>query len=649
LHRSNDQPVGEFVAKRKKKRKARDASRARRSDARKRRSPTQLKKQGQLRKGADAVPSLQQGPVLVARRLGSGQLLRTQATWPAIVERMSRYSLGEALELIGRISCVVFHAGIDDVGIQRMLCRVFLEDKADIVWNEVINQRERDAQRYGIASTLALFDHATLIAAAKVACLTLHPGEPTIESSMRPLGEAILMLNDIVNKELLPPAPPSEETVESRRAFVYYLFVVGLFQMQDNHVHLFARAFDLFLTDKPALQATSTAYIDLPALAERVTGLGPHALWAILVGYMSHFYLIKADNAHSANAFITKDFFSSGYNFSAQETEAFSRILVRDAGELQSDLKARGSIENLRTFDVLAFESSPLVVDGDRLYCPSPLFLLRRMTTGLYHMLLNSNETKEERDRYQVYVGDLFQDYVHRLLLRVYGQKSGASPRYIDEATINAVLTRNAPKGFTPKKCDGLVVYDDAVVVIETKAKFFRADVRAGDNRDLFFTRLDEICVRGGKQIEATITQIRSGALRSLGVDPASITHFYPVLVSLQDLPVRPPIHDWIAERLRDENVLTDSDIAPFQWMNIGELEVLEIGLREGIDLRVFLDRKMADAWGKRESVNNYMHVRNYPASHSQHNPYLANLYKELDGRAISYFSSRAKTLASGA
>ena len=488
------------------------------------------------------------------------------------------------------------------------------------------------------------FDDVALMTSVKVACLEGTPGEATSQVSYQGFCEALLMLNDLVERTPATPSGADAASQEGQRALVYYLYVSGAAQLQYNEVNLLARTFDLFLTPHPSIYVASGAQLDLPAIVTAQTGLAPQDYWAVLFAILARYYSVNITNAHAVGAWLDRKKYFSGYDLSSQEVDSWLGFVSGDLDTLRRDVSRLYSLTNIRPWHALPLAAAPVVRDGDLAACPILRLLIEKMTTGLYHVLLNAQPEGSARNEFQRYVGDVFQDYVHRLFLRIYGD-AGEVPRYLDAATIDQAVSDgvSAKKGATVPRCDGLLVYDDAIVCIESKANMFPISVRCGDDPDLFFERLDGIYVDAAQQIEATIDCIASGALAGLGIDCSKIRRFFPLIVTLQDFPMRPEIYAFLAQRLADKGLLRRRDTAPFQPIDAEEIEILEVALSEGADLREVLETKMADPWGMGQSFHNYMVVRQEPPATTQRNSYLAGIYRDLTGGAVSYMRSRAK------
>jgi hypothetical protein len=70
-------------------------------------------------------------------------------------------------------------------------------------------------------------------------------------------------------------------------------------------------------------------------------------------------------------------------------------------------------------------------------------------------------------------------------------------------------------------------------------------------------------------QRKPPLVETRSGALETAGIIPAQIVHVFPIIASLQDIPLSPLLRGWISERLEQEGYLQDrvlGDMRSMSW-----------------------------------------------------------------------------------
>jgi len=186
------------------------------------------------------------------------------------------------------------------------------------------------------------------------------------------------------------------------------------------------------------------------------------------------------------------------------------------------------------------------------------------------------------------FIGAVFEDQVRRTLerwislLRQQNRRWHSQASIVTEREILAALSNAGVK--ETKVADFLLVLDRDVIAIETKAKFFSVAARTGTDEEGYFKRLDEIVIRGARQLDATIEHVRAGRLASLGLRPGRVRRVLPVVVSFSDLFISPPFREYVDGRLAEEGVLNDSGdgrchVRPLEVLDCTDMETIEAGL----------------------------------------------------------------------
>lgn len=126
-------------------------------------------------------------------------------------------------------------------------------------------------------------------------------------------------------------------------------------------------------------------------------------------------------------------------------------------------------------------------------------------------------------------------------------------------------------------------------------------------------------------------------------VDGSRMKAVYPVIVTLQDLVLRAPLSDWLHEIIKGEMLLSQKGVRPVQFLDVREAEQLGMSVKDGLDLRVILEKKLSDAWGRKESFTNYTHARNIGVPAELHDAELERRFQELSQQATAFFASYAQ------
>ncbi len=653
------------------------------------------------------------GPFLISERVGAQWIWGIAPSWQVAAERLAPYPLETVLEVVGRISALLRSPSEATLDLQVRICAGLLgETEAAWIHRRLVTWlgTRRREHPDGPVPSVTLFHHLVLPAAVKVACAACTRDRrgaaddglaAAAPRDFAGIGVAILILNDLLDEHTDSPVDYDLDSVEDRLHWVQYAFVGSAVPGTGVTTHVLARAVELFLSAHPALM-NDRDYVDLPAMFTAATGLTVEGYLRVLLAMLSPLFAITPASVAGRGASLPLARLRA-----AGLGEDLDRVLAfvgADVATFRARVGARYPGPRIESHDSLALEQMPVVRFGSHasgsmaalachseenvgveepevLVCHSVGMLQERLTSGLYHTLLNAHAVDDEvgRGRYMRFVGRVFEGYVDRVFRRMYGdvvtappgnghttaggrratgaglargiaespthggtslerRPSGAPtvhPRYFDEAELRAALRQRSRRADHQSLCDGLVVVGDTVLVIEAKARFFAGAARAGEAPGAFRARLEEILVRGARQLHRTVEWLLDGAFTSFGVEPANVSHVLPLIVSLQELPTNLLLRWWLDERLAAEGYLCASEtratIHPLEVLSVADLEWAESGHARGVCLADVLRRKHQDRWGQNHSLSTYAVVRGLAgAAWRDRNPYLERRYNEL-------------------
>lgn len=580
--------------------------------------------------------------------LGYSELVGTNPTWQDLEVCLRQYSLAQVFEAVGRMSVVLESEKVGFFEKQaHLLLGCFEPELGRIIATRLETDRLASLQNPACPPSIAI-DETSLLSVLKAACLTSTPGGAEQQRSLQPLAESLLIVNDLTDRAWITPEGVSLNSPEGIRRWAYYLTVNGLFRHRERQMHAMARMFELYLTDRAHLRDTSSSYLDLPALVTRSTGFRPEEFWSLAFAFMAHFANLAPTELATSQAFINRrKYFGVGYSFTDDQVDRFLSFFGRSLDVVAAEMRQRYTSLELHPFSITPLSASPLVFQGDLVIAPYLPELYNKLTLGLHYFLLDSLPP-ESRQGYLIYIGDVFEDYVAHLMRRAYPERP-RGPRFIDGPALRAAVPGS--RRATPKVCDGLLLYDDAVVLLETKAKILSAPARQGHDEAAFFKKLDEILIRGAAQLHETVRHIREGRLESLGVTADRVRRFYPLIVSLQTLPMASLIpnpdgsllYKWMIQELSDRGVLQDDGVQPLQLMSAGEIEEAEARIVEGDDLKAMLNKKISHPLARVGSFHNFFRTL-LEGDQKPTNHFLRARYEALTGQTVEFFRKHQRS-----
>jgi len=557
-----------------------------------------------------------------------------------VVRRLRPYTLEQVIRFLARIAAAISRESTKERRrtVQLEVSRRIFGSRAERLWAAA-----EKAEGLGYRPDhVVMFHERQLLSLAKVAFLVLpadseqHPvGSDDVDS----LAEALLMINDLIDGDLNHSKNASGDTWSAdatsaasarRRELALYSFANTLFNQQGDAINDLARTELLYFRRHPTLSTTPEA-VDIPEMIERATGMSPFEAWAGLYLLFVFWFSRGMKEADDNEFFFNRHTVFHLLDFTVEEQARIWSLGGRTAAELQAQIRGSFTVEDLRWWDVLAFEQSPLVYFENRAYCLSPSLLQRLASESVQHRLLDrARFCDKERQLFLNYRGRLFEDYVTALLRRVYGD------RLFDEAALRQVLHPGE------RTCDAVITYGSAVIVVECKAALVPLIARQALDIESFEAYLRRTYVEAADQLSDSIARIQVGRYREMGLDPGNITRYYPVVVTM-DLTIDEMTYRQIAESdLIEHRLTTLPQTAPFQSLDVGELESIETAAAHGRSWRELLEAKTADDRTCRISFNNFCFERGERFA-GAHNPYLAEHYEACTARVMAYLRSRGK------
>ena len=186
-------------------------------------------------------------------------------SWDDVASRLTGYGLGQVLATLGGVSAIL-NSSAPVEGQRRIIAKLF--EFPDRVGRDFQAWWDREKPG-GLTDFPLFFTEPQVVAAAKIALLACPPVTQTRAASLQPLGESLLMVGDLLDREDagdLPSAIGTPEafsssfrlTKQEADAFADYLFIdaaAARTQLRDRGVGPDAlRVYDpLPLANKPAV------------------------------------------------------------------------------------------------------------------------------------------------------------------------------------------------------------------------------------------------------------------------------------------------------------------------------------------------------------------------------------------------------------
>ena len=525
--------------------------------------------------------------------LGYKEVYGEEASWDLFKELISGYSLEGICRMLTRLG-ILLHRARMDAETQLQVTRGMFREQEDL--DKVLSAKVELENDRG-KSKVVIFSELQLAAFWKAALLCKDLGDTNDEESYSQLGKALLVINNLMETGSLAQVAPEDDDFTER--WTSFLVSNSLFNVWEFGAHPFARYYDLQFTDRQNLRECGS-YIDLPRMFEETTGVEPLHAWGLLFSIVCNWYLIEDVSDEDAPYAIDLDSYFTNFDFLQDEVDRYLSLCVTSIEDLQTTVREKYSLDDLSPCHVLPLTRHPYVRFENRIYCPILKFGMEKFTTGLHHFFLDPSIPSSQRDRYLTYRGEVFGDYTEQMLDRCYPETSG---RYLALDKIRGKLSG--------KFCDGLVDLGGAIALIETKASLLPLGARSGTDPEKLEKRFKDIFLDAAEQIQATIAALRDGKLTAYGF-PAAASTCYPIILTLEDISLNPVVYREIDRTFTEAGLLHQEGVRPWQCIDVGEFEQIEVALNTGYSLMGLLDAKIGDSVGCYESFTNFAHRREY-------------------------------------
>lgn len=551
--------------------------------------------------------------------------------------RLKLFPLAPLLQLLSRADCTFAFLDVEK------------EDKAQAI---LIHELLTPAQRTDLKAALLrlsgdprrqarhfVFHELQILNAIKLALVHCEDSVPAMPTDLTPVGEALLILND----HLAPVDFASGRFTALSKEQQHELMRSHLIQSMAFHqgvriAAFLARWYDLIFLDAQ-LCTGCPGFRNLLADLSKITGLDGMLYYSLGHILLAHWLRITYENAGSENPVIRiPDFFTTNFNIPLTELEPTFDQFATSREAIREQFQGRPAWE---PFYFLPMQARPILRKGDVVFCLSKRFLAEKLGPGLYHTILTGQPDRKQGDLFLTFFGYVFESYIHRLLSRIFPPAKALVQRYLRDVR---------HPGTNEQIADGIIVYEDSVVLIEAKAPLFPVAVLAGGDPVEIDEKLEDIVFHAARQLNALIGHIRAGKLTYLGIEPARIRRYYPLVVSLQFVPLEPLLYGYIMERIERQGCFRDlidptrpdTQVAPLQIASVADLERLETALATGKSLVEILAKKASNDSLSSETFGNFL-LSQMPELVRVHNAYIQERFAALTSEVMTFAKMREK------
>jgi hypothetical protein len=271
-------------------------------------------------------------------------------------------------------------------------------------------------------------------------------------------------------------------------------------------------------------------------------------------------------------------YFSSA-EIPASDWQPFFDLTARDLDDLADELRAETKQYGETTYSSLTFERHPLIEIEDGIFLPLSMgSLQRRITQGVFHVLSEAAEAEGKNRRYySSNFGAVFQESVENTLRRAVGFERTPPSITADK--------EYGPSGARKRSSDVILGYDRHPMFVEVVSGPLRAaTVTQGD---LCSAKADaeRLVIKKTEQLDRSITDFFTRKLVLPGIDLATTSRVWPVIVTSHEIPHMELIIADLEQWIREKEYLTDARIGRLAIISAEELFFCEGAMQKGKSL----------------------------------------------------------------
>ncbi len=429
------------------------------------------------------------------------------------------------------------------------------------------------------------------------------------------VGRVLLAINDHLDP--LQAYGARLETMPAevqRRLFVEMVLRNGIFNHHENFAAALARHWELFVR---LPKSRADLPIDVHEVFTEATGVAPATYVAVAFGVFSHWAPLTVQNADGFPMTIDPlTYFAKSMLYGAAK-----RILPRLSAPVGWHARRHAkeiAVLGSEHYAFRALAERPLVrFSKRRLLCASWRHLQKKLTENLYYEVLSGLGSEARRGGFQEAFGKLLEEYVRRLLRRIYGVGTG-----------RLFELRYGPEG--REAGDGIVLYPKSLVIFEVKSARFLVSAAATGDLGEFERKLDMSYLAGARQMDRVIVDFKAGRFTLDGLGPKHIGRYFPVLLTIQPIPQEVFVWKLIEERRKAAGILQGAGVQKLEIMHISELEEVESLTSARHSFLELLEKKQAHPIYREWSFRNFLH--NHLGEEIPPNAYLSERFNEIGG-----------------
>lgn len=507
-----------------------------------------------------------------------------------LLSELSQFNLNYMIVMLGQVNAVLYRDMPPTEEVHTELLRSFFTQE---YLQQIIQNRHRlpDTTERPI-----LFNSHHCIWLMRYASQVCKPkyGRRNTDTTQRKIGPLCLMANDFLSFERSRVRNSESPTDEQRRIELLTEFLpIREFLNHPKLNYAFARA-DIWFSDiLPQIEGLG---IDLEAEFLEITGM-------TFRQYLGFIFVMLAPYIRSnppmeliqslGSLFIQRHTYFNQTQISRSICQRFIDINSIHINDLPNAVYFN-PLGSPAQYDFFIFKKFPFVeLKDSRLICVHPVFLVEKITDGIYYTLLESFIGTDKEEALYTAWAKAFEEYVNRIFLEIYppiSARFNASPKFDNS---------------NEEVADGLLDYGTDLVLFEYKSSRLTLNAKYSGNATALERELTSKFGRGSRSHKGVAQLARNiGHLFGLGgrslkpfttIDLSPVQRIYPVLIAL-DGNLGTSIMNWKLNAMFQSYIEEMSggqiEIMPLIVVTIEDLELLAPNIQSGLSFLECLSRK---------------------------------------------------------
>jgi hypothetical protein len=505
---------------------------------------------------------------------------------------LSQFTTEDSVILISKILTVMENEGRLNASAQKSLAQELF---AGVV-------REKILRTLNTQSDRVVFFESQLLLVAKYAILYAknEPANDFMGKKLYPLFMKIILgVTDLLDIG-------RHDVTEMQRVAIRNMY----FDSKPSFFYSIGRTEDLFI-HIPIEIKTHPQYLDIAALFQEATGFSIEDYLLLGTSLTAPFIQQKLNQAKEGNWGINPKVYFAKSNVSNIEIDLLMKEFAIDIKTLQALYSSQENFE----FNFNGLVQHPLVTfEDNNVFFPLDFsFLKDKVTLQVYWIIFDHIKRRYDNrnlatyegkklHQYTNFMGACFEEYVYRLLKRVY-PSSIIGDRLVRELTY-------IRKKSEVKTVDNILINQSSLILIETKISQLNVySTGIVGDLDAFRKDIKKIVVDAFKTIQRTKEDFQKGLLKNdLLVDPRRISMFYPVVITYGKFIMFPIVWTIVVEEIKKVPNYDPELLNSLQIIQADEIELIEALLSTGgISFEQLLSRKIADRVFKTLPFHNFI------------------------------------------